>query len=562
MTPLHRDPHALASAEFDVLIIGAGIFGACAAWDAALRGLSVALIEREDFCAGASAHSFKMVHGGIRYIQHLDFMRVRGSCHERSALLRIAPHLVQPLPIAIPTYGWGASGKPFLGAGMYLYDIVTADRNRDIKDPARRVPWSRMLTARETRDMFPGLPDRGLTGSAVFHDAQMYNPTRLALAFVQSAAGRGAVVCNHVEADGFRLEGNRVAAVRAHDRLTGDRLEIRARTVLATAGPWTEKLLATDTRLGLPQPGVYSRDACFLVPRRFDHPAALAVLGQTSDPDAVMSRGGRHLFVVPWRDFSLIGVWHKVVPPDPDTTGLTDPELQAFIDEMNASYPAIDLSLDEVTQRNWGLVPFGENEAGAADLRYGKRSRLIDHANTHGIDNLVSLTGIRYTMGRGDAERAMRVVAAKLGADPRSPATDALPVQGGDFTNFESLVRELGHAAPAHLPDGVLRGLAHNYGSNAIGLLANADETLQATIGTSNVLRVEVINAVKNEMARSLEDIVFRRTDLATGRHPGRRALQECATLAAGALGWDADETARQIGAVEARSAQSAAAVS
>ena len=148
---MKRDLASLADRAYDLVIVGGGIFGACAAWDAVLRGLSVALVERHDFASGASAQSFKMVHGGIRYLQHADIGRLRASCFERSALLRVAPHLVQPLPILIPTYGHARAGKEFLGAGMLLYDLLTLDRNRGITDAERRIRWSEFLSRRNFR---------------------------------------------------------------------------------------------------------------------------------------------------------------------------------------------------------------------------------------------------------------------------------------------------------------------------------------------------------------------------------------------------------------------------
>jgi glycerol-3-phosphate dehydrogenase len=140
---MKRNISQLTNKGFDVVIIGGGMFGVCAAWEAAQRGLSAALIERGDFCQATSANHFKMVHGGIRYLQHLDINRIRESSRERAAFLRTSPHLVQPLPIVIPTYGHGMKGKEVLGAGMFLYDVLTADRNRGIPDPLRRIPNSR-----------------------------------------------------------------------------------------------------------------------------------------------------------------------------------------------------------------------------------------------------------------------------------------------------------------------------------------------------------------------------------------------------------------------------------
>src|SRR5690606_34403129 len=158
----------------EVLVISGGAFGAAAARDAALRGLKTALIERADFGGGASAECFKMVHGGIRYLQHADIRRLLSSCHERSALLRIAPHLVHPLPIAIPTYGRGRRGRAFLGAGALVYDLLTLGRNAGIRDPQRQIRRTRFLSRAEAVALFPHLKaEHDLTGAVVFEDGQM-----------------------------------------------------------------------------------------------------------------------------------------------------------------------------------------------------------------------------------------------------------------------------------------------------------------------------------------------------------------------------------------------------
>ena len=238
MLRLERDTNKLATEEFDLLIVGAGIFGAAAAWDAALRGYKVALVEQNDFGSGVSANSYKIVHGGIRYMQHLDIPRVRSSCHERSTFLKIAPHLVHPLPIAMPTYGYGMSGKPVLKTGMLLYDILTADKNKGISDEQRKISWAETLSKSETLNLFPGLDTRGLTGAALFSDAQIYNPPRLVLAFLQSAVSKGATVCNHAKVTGFDISGDSVKAAEVKDCLTGDAFKIRAKTYLTAAGPW------------------------------------------------------------------------------------------------------------------------------------------------------------------------------------------------------------------------------------------------------------------------------------------------------------------------------------
>ena len=231
MRPMVRDINALQEKEYDLVIIGGGIFGVCAAWDAALRGLSVAIVDKGDFCHATSANHFKMVHGGIRYLQHADIYRIRESSRERSVLLRIAPHMVKPLPIVVPTYGHGIQGKAFLGAGILLYDLLTCDRNRGLQNE-RKVPWGKLLSRAEVLKLFPGIKEKGLTGGAIFYDGQMYNPPRLALSFLRSAVNKGAGAANYVEVTGFIKSGNRVMGLKAQDSISGDQLEIRGKYIL------------------------------------------------------------------------------------------------------------------------------------------------------------------------------------------------------------------------------------------------------------------------------------------------------------------------------------------
>lgn len=532
-------------------MVGGGIFGACAAWDACLRGLSVALIEKDDFCSGTSAHSFKFIHGGIRYLQHADIIRLRSSCKERSAFLRIAPHLVSPMPVLIPTYGYGKSGKAFLGTGMYLYDLLTIDRNRKIRDPNRIIPWSRFISRDEILKDYPDIKADGLTGGAIFHDGQIYNPTRLVLSFIKSASERGAIVANYIEAQQFLRSGNTVTGVRALDRESGETLEIRARVTLNAAGPWSEKLLNKSSISEDSEKIVYSRDACFVVPRKLSNKYAIAILGQTYDPDALLSRPARHLFLVPWRNYTLVGVWHVVYDKGPDHLTVEKDEIQSFIDEMNWAYPSLNLKTSDVTMWNAGLVPFGENEPGQENLSYGKRSHLIDHAKSDNLNNLVTLIGVRYTMARGDAEKAVHIISAKLGKPGLRSSTEFSPVSGGDIDDFESLVAHATNNLEGDLDPSILRALIHNHGTGYKDVLAH--EETQGTLGNTGTLRAEIHHAIEQEMVLKLSDIVFRRTDIGTGSHPGDEVISECADIVAQKLGWPPERRQMEIDEVNAQ---------
>ena len=552
---MQRDITKLAENHYDVLIVGGGIFAACAAWDAVLRGLKVALIEKQDFCSGTSANSLKMIHGGIRYLQHADIVRLLSSCHERSALLKIAPHLVQPLPVLIPTYGHGRSGKFFLGTGMLLYDLLTLGRNRGIEDSAQHIPRSKFFSRQEVLQEYPDLNGEGLTGGAVFCDGQMYNPTRVVLAFIKSASNRGANVANYVEAKALLREGDRIIGVSAVDHISNQRLDIKANLVLNAAGPWSEWLLEASLKAGRPDKIVYSRDACFVIKRRFPSRYAIAVQGRTKDPDALLSRPTRHLFMAPWRGYTLVGVWHVVWKDHPDQVSVREDEIQTFIDEINWAYPGLGITTKDVLMWNAGLVPFGENEAGAENLSYGKRSHLIDHKISENLEGLVTLVGVRFTTARGDAAKAMDMVCSKLGVTINRPATESIAISGGDIKDFGALVKQIHQQQSLGLGEDCVRALVHNHGTEASQVidLANRNRSLAETIGNTGVLKAEIVHAIDDEMAHTLADVVFRRTDIATGSNPGMKYLQECANIMAGIRDWSDQETHAQLGQVTKR---------
>jgi len=545
--PLQRDLNRLSRQTFDLLVIGGGIFGICAAWDAVLRGLDVALIESCDFAHGASANCFKMVHGGIRYLQHGDIYRLRHSAKERKILLQIAPHLVKPLPVVVPTYGHGKQGKEFLGVGIKLYDWLTMDRNRGVEDPARQVPSGSFLSRDEVLAEFPGLERQGLTGAAKFYDGQMYNTARLALSFLRSAATVGLCAANYLRAQKILTKAGRVCGVDAIDELTGNAVMIQARTLLNASGGWSEALLGHSGGLQPARPSTFSRDACFIVPRVFDSPCALAAEGRTKDPDALLSRSARHLFIVPWRQYSLIGVWHVVDCGSADAVRVSEADLEGFIDEINGAYPALQLTRSEVNLWNAGQVLFGDNLPGQVNLSYGKRSRMIDHWQTHQLQGLVTLIGVRYTTARVDAVDAVNLVVKKLQHKAAGGATARRRIFGGDIDDIQALVRQAVADFPA-VPADVMAGVVHNYGSEYRQVMATGSvaEDLQTIAGTQTLV-AEVRYVVRQEMAMRLDDVVMRRTDMGSGEYPGLPALQQTATLLAEELGWSAAQQQREI---------------
>lgn len=551
---MKRNLQSLTESQFDLIVVGGGIFGACAAWDAASRGLRVALMERGDFSEATSANHLKMIHGGIRYMQHLDIPRVWESVRDRSALLRIAPHLSYPVPIAIPTYGHGIRGKEFLGAGFLLYDLLTCDRNRGIGDPDRRIPAARFHTRQEILDHFPGLNPIGLTGAAVFYDGQMYNPPRLALSFLKSAVDRGASVQNYVEVTRFLKSGNRVIGVEAVDSLTGETIQVRGTITLNTAGPWAHRLLHSGLGLHLEPKPVFSRDLGFVIRRPLTGSLGLACQMRNRDEDAILSRGGRHVFMVPWHGVTLIGCWHVVYENSPDEITVDESVLSVCLAEINEFYPDFGLTLDDIAMVQTGLTLFAENKSASGDLSFGKRSLLVDHAKSHKVEGLVTLVGVRATTAPGMASQVVDLVFRKMARIPSPSRIGWEPIHGGRIPDFNAYLENAIQGRPPIIPENAMRSLVHNHGLNYQEVTNRCEENsgMAETLGRSPVLKAEVVHAIREEMAQKLSDVVFRRTDLGTAGDPGEVAIRDCAEAMRKEIGWTEDRTKDEIGRVEA----------
>jgi glycerol-3-phosphate dehydrogenase len=548
-----RDLSALARLEFDVAIVGGGICGAAAAWDAAQRGLSVALLERGDFGEATSANSLKVVHGGIRYLQHLDLARVRESSRERSTLLRIASHLVTPMPVLVPTFGHGRQGPEALAAAFLLLNALTWDRNRGL-GVGSRIPRARLLTRAEALERCPEIDCPSLTGAGVFWDGQLRNAPRLVWAFARTAARAGAVVANYCEVRNMVRRGNRVTGVTALDRLGGSEFDVRARVVINAAGPFAEQICI---RSGIqPHPRIpLSRDLALVLARRPRGKEALAVQTTYRDPDAVLSRGSRHLFLVPWRDVTLVGVHSVIYRGDPDRLGVTPEEVQIFLDEVNLAAPWLSLEPSDVAMIYAGLLPIGASDLVGSNISFGKRASVIDNTVTDGIDGLVTAVANRFTTARGVAERAVDLAFRKLGRPTPPSRTAATPLHGAPSDSPAATARDVAQTAGGRLDREGAEQLAQNYGSAWPEVLhpVRDDPSLGETLGHSRFLRAEVVHSVREEMAQKLGDCVFRRTDIGTTGNPGRATLRECAQLMARELGWSPERLELEVEEVYTR---------
>jgi glycerol-3-phosphate dehydrogenase len=355
---MKRNLPELSRNIYDVLVIGGGIYGAWTAWDAALRGLSVALLDKKDFGSANSSNSLKVIHGGLRYLQHADFRRLRRSIVERTVLMSVAPHIVHPLPFLMPTYGHFMKSKEIMSLALMVNDLVGFDRSW-LKDPQKRLPRGRVVSKDECLQLFPGVNEERLTGGAIWYDCQMYNSERMLFSILRSAEKAGATLANYVEVTGFIKKGRRVAGVKVRDVLNDEELAIYAKIVVNTSGPWVDNVLRLLNG-NHQNPGVLLSKAMNLVVKRQIIPKYAVGLWSKcrfKDEDAILSKGSRLIFIIPWREFSLIGTTHVRYEGDPNNFMITEKDIQDFITELNAAYPAAALEREDVSFVHGGLLP-------------------------------------------------------------------------------------------------------------------------------------------------------------------------------------------------------------
>jgi len=431
---------ALARDEHDLLVVGGGIYGVAAAGEAAQAGLKVALVEAEDFGAGASWNSLKTIHGGLRHLQRLDLASHRESVRERRRLLALAPRLVRPLRFLVPVYGHGLKGREALGFGLFLDNLLALDRNEGLP-VEQRLEDGRLLGRAEALAWVPGLAPEGLTGAAVWQDAQVESSERLTVALLRAAVSRGAVAANHCPAQALLVKAGRVGGARVCDAETGLEHEVRARMTLNAAGPALLEGLPSERASPMPL-GPWLQAMNLVLAGPWPLSGRLAVGGWS---------GGRSLFLMPWRDHLLAGTDYW--PASEPRPGAVD----SFRNELARAFPWAGLADRQVTLVHRGRVPGGPK---AADLH--TRPLVLDHEAHGGPAGLVTVQGVKYTTARAVARRAVAVAASRLGrvlpgcAPDGPPLSWAAPLEGDLGERVRVAVRD---EMACSLGDAVLRRL-------------------------------------------------------------------------------------------------------
>lgn len=532
---MKRDLAAFEAERFDVLVLGGGILGASVAWEAARRGLRVALLEKDDFASGASANTMRIMHGGLRYLQHLDIPRMRRSIRERSAWLRMAPHLVEPASFLLPSYRQGMQRKTLMGLAVALNELISWDRNRGLPED-RRLPAGRIVSRRTALSRVPELAEADVTGGIIFYDGLVYSPERLVVEIVAAAMQEGAVAANHVAPRGPLRTRGRLDGVLARDRLNGEELEVRARTVVNATGAAVETV-ASKLMGRASDPSRRHLLALNLVVPSTGHDLGFAVRTPAAESGTgVDGAGRRQLFVVPWRERTLIGTAYYGGRAAHE--GMNDPEpyVARFLEEVNAAVPGSDLRRSDVIGVHRGLLPVrSDDDRNAAQLLEEHRIRV---EGSEGECRVVSVEVEKYTTARHVAEETVRQVLELLGR-LEAPVSGPPVLPGGFAGSCDAFTRRAGREHPELEPT-VAEHLVRSYGRRYSEVLACGDSWPgwdRRVVAEAPVIEAQLHYAVEREMARTVSDMLDRRTDIGP-----RGLLTERATARAEAILTHCDE--------------------
>jgi glycerol-3-phosphate dehydrogenase len=523
---------AMASTELQVLVVGGGVVGAGVALDAATRGLSVGLVEARDFASGTSSRSSKLIHGGLRYLEHFNFGLVREALTERGLLMqRIAPHLIRPVPFLFPFnhYGWE---RAYVGAGVSIYDALGISRGQ-----VRGLPLHRQLTRRHALRLAPALRRSALTGAVQYWDAQV-DDSRYVAALMRTAAGYGVHVASRTQVTGFLREGERVTGVHAVDLEAGAELEIRAQQVVNATGVWTDEIQAMVGGRGSINVRA-SKGVHLVVPRDRIHSSTGIIL---RTPASV-------LFVIPWGRHWIIGTTDTDWALSKAHPAASRADIDYVLDQVNRVL-AVPLTRDDVEGVYAGLRPLlaGESE------NTSKLSR--EHTVAHPVPGLVMIAGGKYTTYRLMARDAVDAVGHGLDGKVAPSCTDQIPLAGADgFQALWNSRQTIARSSGLHVAR--IEHLLRRYGGligELLEMIADDPSLGRPLEGADDYLRVEAIYAVTHEGARHLDDVLTRRTHISIETWDrGLTSAPEVAALMAGPMKWRSRQVTREVDHYRAR---------
>jgi glycerol-3-phosphate dehydrogenase len=515
----------LLDSLFDLIIIGAGINGAGIARDAAMRGLKALLLDKGDFGGGTSSWSTRLIHGGLRYLEHGEIGLVRESLRERETLFRIAPHLVRPLPILIPIYSNARRGLWTIRAGMIAYDLLSFDKS---------LSHHRMLSCEEVLKRAPGLNAEGLRGAALYYDAQVEFAERLVLENALSATEHGTTVVTYARVDTLRIENGIVSGVEFTDLFSDQRHFARGRIVVNAAGPWVDQVLAG---LGAERMIGGTKGSHIIVAPFAGAPAtALYVEAETNH---------RPFFIIPWNSNYLIGTTDIRYEGDLDAVEIEDREIDYLLRETNRVIPDAKISRESILYTYSGVRPLAFT-SDRDEQSITRRHFIHDHAPR--LKNLLSIVGGKLTTYRSLSEQAVDLVLKKLRRPALPCGTSDTPLPGAVTPNFGSFCEQF--CQESRLPEPTSERLLRLYGTRAPGVLklAAEDHTLLETIGSEiGTLAAQVVFSFQHELAQTLSDCLLRRTMAGFSSSVSIGEAEAAARIAQRHLDWSEDRARREV---------------
>jgi glycerol-3-phosphate dehydrogenase len=524
---------------FDLIIVGGGITGAAVAYDAAGRGMKVALLEKKDYGWATSAATSKLIHGGLRYLQNLEMGLVRESLRERLVLENIAPNLVYPIPFLVPGYGDIKRNKWILRAGLTLYDLLSYDRNKTW-DTGKYIPHHAWLSRDEIMALEPEVRMAGLTGGSIYHDCQSLYPERLTLSFIKSAIKNGAKTANYAKVVDFIFsKENKVEGVRVEDQLSGVQVDVKGSLVINCGGPWADIIRNLADKSG-GKHQIKRSEGIHILTKKF----------KTRHAVVMWTPSGRHFFTIPWRGCQLIGTTDTDYEGNPDDYKVSKKSIEGLIQDTNDSIGDGRLAYKDVIHAWGGLRPLVDDQT-EGTYESSRKYEIYDNS-TDGMDGLITVEGGKYTTSRHLAESVLKMVETKLHRAPKTAITDKMFLTGCEIPNMADFMTELKTAYPDFSPE-TLNFAGANYGTEAPKLLdlSRQQPEYEEIICEDGQILASVIYAVRNESAQTLEDIVMRRTGVGNIGHPGKERLEKIGAVAAKELGWDSNRLAEEVAGVE-----------
>jgi glycerol-3-phosphate dehydrogenase len=524
---LKRHIEELTGKKFDLIIVGGGITGAAVAYIAAARGLSVALFEKEDYGGATSAATSKLIHGGLRYLANMEIRLVRESLRERRILGNIAPNFVYPLPFVLPNYKkWKGNIWKML-AGMYLYDFLSYDK-KDTWDKSKRLQNHRLISHSKTIRLEPNLKMENLRNSFYFFDYQSIFPERLTLAFIKSAAEYGARVSNYSPVEAFKYDSeNRITGVEVKDLFSGETKNVYADLIVNCGGTWADKILGMATKKEFQVHKIKRSEGIHIITDKIagNHVVSL----QRED--------GGHMMIMPWRDHSLIGTTDKEYDGDPDEYCVSRESINDVIQAVNDNFGK-KISFKDIKHAYGGLRPLVDDQT-KGSYQTSRKYEVYDDA-VDGIEGMITVEGGKFTTSRSLAREVLNMVAMKLNKTLSDPVSDNLYLSGCEIRDMKQfMIRQ--HLNYTDFSKQTIEYVSRNYGtdSDVIFQIARDDPRYAEVVSHDGEILAEIVYAIKYESAKTLKDIMLRRTGTGTLGNPGKDIIDKITAVAVEMLNWD-----------------------